>query len=109
VRLVLGGASAVAIAERFGDSPRAVSKWVERFETFGVAGLADARRSGRPSSLSPAQEKRLSAFIERTEAKSERMSGGILANYIAKHFRVTLTRRQCERILRRVRVQRRAS
>lgn len=31
------------------------------------------------------------------------MSGGILAAYVAKHFRVTLTRRQCERILKRLR------
>jgi len=103
VRLVLTGLSAVAVARRFGDSPRAVSKWVERFKAAGADGLAEKQRSGRPSTLSPVQEKRLRALIDQADGRSEPMSGGILAAYVAKHFRVTLTRRQCERILKRLR------
>lgn len=103
VKLVLSGLSAVAVAKRFGDSPRAVAKWVERFEASGTDGLVEKPRSGRPSSLSPVQEKRLRAFVEHADAQAEPMSGGILAEHVAKHFGITLTRRQCERILKRLR------
>ena len=41
------------IAAELGVSERAVRRWVARFNAQGVAGLADAPRSGRPATYPP--------------------------------------------------------
>ena len=100
VRRVLGGLSAVKVGQLYGDSPRAVSYWVERFKARGVAGLNVSPRSGRPSKISPAQRRRVEAFVAKAREHLERVSGGILATFIKEALGVTITRRQCERILK---------
>lgn len=99
VRLVLAGRSTVEVAVKFGDSQTAVSKWVRRFKERGEAGLGDLPRSGRPSTLTPSQEKKLRAFVARTLT----VSGGTLALHLREKLGVSLTRRQCERILKKLR------
>jgi len=74
---------------------------VQRFKRFGAAGLKDSPpRSGRPSKLNPAQKEKMKAFVAKAHAQSQGISGGILAAFIKESFGVTLTRRQCERILK---------
>ncbi|MBI5768953.1 MAG: helix-turn-helix domain containing protein [Verrucomicrobia bacterium] len=102
VRLVLNGRSTVEVAKVFGDSQTAVSKWVRNFKKEGFAGLKDAPRSGRPSAISPSRETKLRDFVARARAKSQRVSGGVLAAVIKNKFGVILTRRQCERIIKRI-------
>ena len=102
VKLVLAGNSAVKIAKLYGDAPRTVAKWVERFKEHGLAGLEDAPHPGRPSTLDAAQERKLRDFVANERAESRPVSGGILVMVIKEKFGVTLTRRQCERILRRL-------
>lgn len=101
VRYVLGGLSTVAVGLKYGDSQRAVSNWVQRFKKNGLKGLEEAPRSGRPSTLNPTQMKKLKAFVSATRARSEVVSGQLLADFIKKSFGVALTRQQGRRILNR--------
>src|SRR4051812_3727286 len=94
VRLVLGGLSTVKVGRKYGDSQRAVANWVQRFKRFGAKGLEEAPRSGRPSTLNPSQMKKLKAFVSATRARSEAVSGQLLADFIKKSFAVALTRQQ---------------
>jgi transposase len=103
VRLVLGGLSAVKVGHKYGDSPRAVSIWVERFKALGEKGLVSSTRSGRPPKLLSRQMKQLEQYVTTSRKKSLRVSGGTLVLIIKKKFRTTMTRRQCERILKRLR------
>ncbi len=102
VWLVLGGLSAVKVGRRYGDSSRAVSNWVQRFKKDGAKGLEDAPHPGRPSTLNLSQERKLGAFVAKAGTGSRKVIGGILAAFIKQAFGATLTRRQCERILKRL-------
>ena len=101
VRLVLAGGSTVEVGRKYSDSQRAVANWVKRYKRHGVKGLQDAPVSGRPPKINQTQEKKLLAFLARAQKASRKVSGGILASFIKDTFGVTLTRRQCERILKR--------
>lgn len=102
VRLVILGNSPEKVAARFGDSRRAVANWVMRYRQHGEAGLKDMPRSGRPSKLTSSQSERLRRMVAEAYRRSDEVSGGILARMIEDNFRITLTRRQCERILKRL-------
>src|SRR5882724_11430360 len=102
VRLVLGGLSAVKVGRKYGDSARLVAKWVQRFKTHGAKGLQEAPRSGRPSTINLSQVKKLKAFVSKARARSEVVSGQLLADFIKKNFGVALTRQQGRRILNRL-------
>ncbi len=99
---MLDGKSAMQVAKEFGDSPRAVAKWVERFKKHGATGLEDAPKPGRPSTLTPSQEKRIRVILADAYKEFRRVSGGTLVTLIKAEFGTKLTRRQCERILRRI-------
>jgi transposase len=54
IRIVLGcseGHSGAVIAERLQTTEQTVSKWRRRYEAYGLAGLTDAPRSGRPRTV----------------------------------------------------------
>jgi transposase len=55
VGLAAQGHRVPAIAAELGISAPVVRRWLERFNTGGVAGLADAPRSGRPVTYTPEQ------------------------------------------------------
>jgi len=102
VALVAYGLSASEVAKIFDDSPRAVAYWVKRFNKYGLVGLEEESKPGRPSKLNPTQLKKLQIFVERSHSVSKPMKPKVLANYILKEFRVVLTNRQCWRILKRL-------
>lgn len=102
VALVAYGLSASDVARIFDDSPRAVAYWVKRFKQYGLAGLEEESRPGRPSKLAPAQMKRLQAFLNRSKANSKPVKAETLAGYILKEYGIVLTIRQCWRILKRL-------
>lgn len=99
---MLGGLSAVQVGRKYGDAPRAVSYWVQRFKKHGAEGLEEAPRPGRPSTINPAQMKKLKSFVSETRAKPSVVSGRILADFIKRNFGVSLTRQQGRRILNRL-------
>ena len=55
VGLAAQGHRVPAIAAELGISEPVVRRWLERFNAGGVAGLADAPRSGRPVTYTPEQ------------------------------------------------------
>jgi transposase len=104
VLLVLKGRSAREVAKLNGDSFGTVASWVRRYKKAGGAeGLKEEQRSGRPARLSPAQLKRLEAFVMKARAQSQLVTAQVLSDHIKKAFDVVLTARQCARILKRQR------
>jgi len=57
------GNSAPAVAEEVDVSEKMVRLWLGRFNRAGVAGLADAPRSGRPKTYTPAEVGELIAAV----------------------------------------------
>jgi transposase len=102
VALVLAGFSASQAAQVYGDSPRAVAYWVERYKKGGLAGLNEEARPGRPPRLDVKQLQKLRMFVEQTRKKSASVNGDVLAKHIKNSFGITFTTRQCWRILKRL-------
>ena len=102
VVLVLSGLSASEVARIHGDSPRAVAYWVTRFNDEGVAGLEEDQRPGRPSKLDSRQMDKLQNFLIRSKQQSKSINAEALAGFILTEFAVSLTPRQCWRILNRL-------
>ena len=77
---VAEGLSNVAVAARVGVRPATVSKWRGRFARSGLAGLADAPRSGKPAHYDAVHERRiLAALDEPLPAGYSRWDGALLA------------------------------
>ncbi len=53
ILLVADGQSMAAAGRQVGLSTLRIRKWVKRFLKDGLAGLLDAKRSGRPPTFSP--------------------------------------------------------
>ena len=60
---VLEGASRAEAASACGMDRQTLRDWVHRYNADGIAGLSDARRSGRPSALSADQMQELKALV----------------------------------------------
>jgi len=101
VALVASGLSASEAARIYGDSPRAVAYWVTRYTKLGLKGLEEESRPGRPSRLNPREMKQLERFVKQSRARSQVVNANVLTKYIKTTFGVTLTVRQCLRILKR--------
>src|SRR5215218_9195625 len=56
------GASVAELARRLGCHPKTVSKWLHRFNTSGIDGLADLPRPGVPRRISEHQRGRIIAL-----------------------------------------------
>src|SRR6266404_4156877 len=65
VLLVAQGLTCPEVARLFGDAPRTVEYWVGRFQSRGLAGLAEGRRTGRPPRLSKQQLQAVEKSLKR--------------------------------------------
>lgn len=102
VALVLHGLSASEVARIFGDSPRAVAYWVKQFQKDGLKGLGEDSRPGRPSKLTVLQKRELEVFIKHSRAGSKGVNAEALSRFIRNKYGVSLTIRQCLRILKQI-------
>lgn len=104
ILLVAQGMSSRQAAQLLGDSPRTVAYWVQRFETEGLAGLADAERPGRPRRLDQNQlyqiEQALRKSPHEVGLSVNLWDGKALSAYIKQEFRIQLGVRQCQRLFR---------
>ena len=73
----LGGEPQAQIAARLGTRPNTVSKWRIRFARQGIAGLADAPRSGKPKTYGPDLRTKLLALIETPPPKGQASWDGL--------------------------------
>ena len=101
VVLVAAGLSASEVGRLFGDSPRAVAYWVSSYRAGGVPALREEARPGRPSKLTPDQQRKLQLFVNRSPKKTRATPREVSA-FVATTFGVTLTPRHCRRILERL-------
>ena len=99
VVLVLNGFSSSEAARLYGDSARSVAYWVKRFEEHGVGGLEEKQRSGRPSKLSESQMRSVKSWV-RKSFDGTPVTGKVLSSYIRSRFGLSLTVRQCRRIMK---------
>jgi transposase len=102
VSLVAAGMSCEEVASFFGDSPRSVVNWVRRFDTRGLAGLAEGNHSGRPGRLTPEQMEEVRAWLRQppTQAglNANLWDGKTLARGLQEHYQIQMGVRQCQRL-----------
>jgi transposase len=100
--LVAGGQSCQQVAETFGENPRTVQRWVKRFEDYGLDGLREGERPGRPATLDAKQWAALGRDMRRTPAEfghaAQLWDGKLLSEHLRRHYGVKLGVRQCQRI-----------
>ena len=106
ILMVAQNMSCRQVAQLLGDSPRTVAYWVKRFETEGLAGLADVDRPGRPSKLDQGQiqliEATLRSYPSQYGLAGNLWDGKLLSHFIDKQFGIQLGVRQCQRLFRRL-------
>jgi transposase len=104
VLLVLLGSSTVKAAELLGDPQRTVAQWVIQFRKHGLDGLRGAEMAGSPGKLSPAQKDALLSALTTSPKDSgldgDKWTNALVSSFLAKRFGVTLSIRQCTRLLR---------
>jgi transposase len=102
VALVSSGLSASEVGLIYGDSPRAVAYWMTQYLKCGLEGLEEESRPGRPARFKPSQMKKLQNFVEQSRKRSQVVNTNTLSKYIKEEFGISLTIRQCWRILKRL-------
>lgn len=104
ILLVAQGLSSRKVAQLLGDSPRTVAYWVKRFNEEGLAGLAEADRSGRPRKLSQDQIDLIDAALRKSPSDYGLVvnlwDGKTLSAFIKKQFGIDMGVRQCQRLFR---------
>lgn len=104
VLLVAQGMTCPRVAQLLGDSHHTVVNWVRRFETEGLAGLAEGQRPGRPSRLSDQQMARVEAALrdspETFRLRTQMWDGPTLSEFLDRELGVKLKVRQCQRLFR---------
>jgi transposase len=104
VLLVAQGMTCPQVADLLGDSPRAVVNWVQRFETWGLAGLSEGERPGRPSRLNAAQLAKVEAALRTSPTRfglaTQMWDGPTLSAFLHQSLGVKLKVRQCQRLFR---------
>jgi transposase len=109
VLLVSRGHSGAEIASWSGDNPSSVARWMRHYRAFGIQGLQDDQRSGRPARLNIDQMKTLERDLCQTPGEfaydEPVWNGKLLAVHIQRRTDVELSVRQCQRLLRQLRPQ----
>lgn len=103
IAMVLDGASREDAAHAGGMERQTLRDWVHRYNDFGIDGLLDIARPGRPSHLDESQLQELDALIEKGPDikvhKVVRWRCVDLQSIISERFDVELSERQIGRIL----------
>ena len=104
VLLVAQGMTCPHVGQLLGDAPRTVEYWVHTFEQYGLIGLHEGERSGRPRRLSEKQLQEVEAALRRPpEAwgmSANLWDGKTLADFLERRYGVELGVRQCQRLFR---------
>ncbi len=89
----------------WGSSPRSLEYWVRRFEEKGLMGLREKKRPGRPSGLPKEDSTRLGSDLKGDPVlcgyPDRRWTGRLLCQHLCKSYRIDLSVRHCQRLLKR--------
>ena len=100
--LVTGGQSCRQVADLFGEDRRTVQRWVSRFEAYGLEGIREGERSGRPTTLDDKQWTTLGRDLRRDPEEfghaGHLWDGKLLSEHLRLRYGVKLGVRQCQRI-----------
>lgn len=105
VQLVAQGCSRSDVARWFNNDPSSIARWMRHFQRFGVEGLRDEQKPGRPAKLGAEQLKALKRELGYPPSKyghtgHYKWSGKVLASHLEEKYSLTLSTRQCQRLLR---------
>ncbi len=102
VMLLLRGHTSLEAAQIFGDNPRTIKHWGQQYKRYGLQGLKEAKRPGRPRKL-------LREYLD--NIKSDLLmptssfgylqgfwDGPLLKHHLEKHYNVDITVRHCQRL-----------
>ena len=103
---VLQGASSYEAARLYGHSPRSIQYWIHRLLSYGLKGLWDLGRAGRPSRLSESKRQNLRNEIGRSPRElgydQNLWDGPLLSYHLKEQYQVALSVRQCQRLFHRL-------
>lgn len=104
VLLVRLGLSTVKAGKLLGDPQRTVAHWMGQWKARGLDGLKDAGRQGRPTSLNQKQTRALAdALLQSPEQfglNGDAWTGPMVASFLKQRHAITLSSRQCHRLLK---------
>ena len=103
VLLVAQGCSCNQVAHWFGGHPRTIERWMQQMQDFGIEGLKDENKIGRPTKFSDDQYVLIRRDVLKNPADfgyaSDTWNGKLLQMYLAQQFSINLSVRQCQRLL----------
>jgi len=103
VTLVEQGCSYSQVSEWFGEHPRTIERWVQNAHEFGVEGLKDEQKLGRPTKVRDDQKRALKTDIAKLPTefgyKVSAWNGQLLMRHLKNNYGVDLGLRQCQRLL----------
>ena len=104
ILLAAKGWSSYQISDLFGDAPRSIQDWINRYEQYGPEGLKDKPKVGRPPKLSKEQLSVVGTALRSSPEvlgfNRQLWDGITLSEFIREEFDTELGIRQCQRILR---------
>ncbi len=107
VLLVAEGSSCYQIAAWFGEHPCTVERWVHYFQEYGVEGLKDEQKTGRPRKIRDDQLKRLQGEVSKNPFElgydQNGWGGKLLQTHLQRRYDIELSVRQCQRLLNQLR------
>jgi transposase len=107
VLLVLLGLSTVKAGKLLGDPQRTVAHWMAQWKAHGLDGLKDAEKTGRPGALDAKQKEALTSALVKSPKEfgydGETWTGEIVASLLNKRYGITLSPRQCFRVVKALR------
>ncbi len=107
VLLVGLGRGCREVASWFGGSTRSIERWVGAFNRDGVEGLAPCRPGGRTPRLRPDAAQHIAFELRQPPCvcgySELQWEGHLLMRHLSLHYGVSMSLRQCQRTLRRLR------
>ena len=101
--LVGQGCSYPQVSEWFGEHPRTIERWVHRLREYGLDGLKDDHKSGRPTKLDDDQKQVLENDIVKQPFElgyqTKNWNGQLLKIHLKDKYGIDLGLRQCQRLL----------
>lgn len=107
VLLVAEGRSCYEVSQWFHGDPHTVQNWVHLYEASGCEGLKSKKRVGRPNKLNGLNFGLLKRDLQTSPNKlgysGVVWTGQEFAIYLTECHRITLSIRQCQRLLKKLR------